>query len=249
MQVNNLNADMTDDVRRAIRLSITSFYAHQFPGQVSIVMHEQDAYSHDLDYIPFLAMSILVICLMVSGLLQAGMAAAREWEHATAKELLLAPVSAWALILGKMVSAFLISLISLLAVLGVVVFGVGDVPANPLLVLAVAALVLLVFVAAGAWLGTLLKDRMSLTTLSRAVVVPLFFVSGVFAPISFFPPAMQWLARLFPVHFAVALTQYAFKSFRTNTLGLLPNFAVLGGFALLFLVLAQITLRTSKITH
>ena len=91
VQVNNLDEDLTDDAHRAMRLVVTKFYAHADPRLVSIVTSERDAYAHDTGYIPFLAMSIIVIALMVSGLLQAGNAASREWENSTIKEVLLAP--------------------------------------------------------------------------------------------------------------------------------------------------------------
>ena len=249
VDVNNLNEDLTDDVHRAIRLSITSFYAQSFPNLVSIVTQEQDAYRQDTDYIPFLAISIMVISLMVTGLLQAGMASAREWEKGTVKELLLAPTQAWMILTGKMLSVFVIALPSVVVVLAILVFIVGDWPANFPMVIGVSLLTLLVFVAAGVALGMGLKERAALTTITRAVAVPLFFLSGVFGPISFSTPAVQTLARLFPVHYAIVLEQYAFKSFVTNTMGLLPNTLLLVGYVLVFVALAAIAMRFSKVAH
>src|SRR5579875_3234839 len=58
VEINNLNTDFTDDIRRAVPLSITSFYAKAFPHVVSVVPHEQDWYSQDTGYIPYLTVSI-----------------------------------------------------------------------------------------------------------------------------------------------------------------------------------------------
>ena len=88
VKINNLNTDFTDDIRRAIPLSITSFYAKAFPNLVSVSVQEHDLYIHDTDYVPYLGVSILVIALMMGGLLQSGTAAAKEWENQTIKELL-----------------------------------------------------------------------------------------------------------------------------------------------------------------
>ena len=110
-------------------------------------------------------------------------------------------------------------------------------------------LTLLVFVAAGVALGMGLKERAALTTITRAAAVPLFFLSGVFGPISFSTPAVQTLALLFPVHYAIVLEQYAFKSFVTNTIGLLPNTLLLVGYVLVFVALAAIAMRFSKVAH
>jgi ABC-2 type transport system permease protein len=249
VDINNLDEDLTDDVHRGVRLSLTTFYAQSFPKLVSIVTQEQDAYRHDTDYIPFLAMSIMVISLMVTGLLQAGMSSAREWEKGTIKELLLAPAQVWMMLAGKMLSVFVIGLPSVIVVLAILVFIVGDWPANFPLVIGVSLLTLFVFVAAGVALGMALKERMTLTIITRSLAVPLFFLSGVFGPVSFSTPAVQTLARLFPVHYAIVLEQYAFKNFVTNTMGLVPNTLILAGYVFVFAILATIAMRCGKVTH
>lgn len=249
VQVNNLNTDLTDDVRRAMHLSIITFYHSMFPGQVSIYMQEQDAYAQDTDYIPYLALSISVISLMVSGILQGGMSAAREWEKGTIKELLLAPTQAWAMLLGKMLGAFLFALPSVACVLAVIIFFVGDWPMNAFMVIAVSLLTLLVFVTAGTALGMMLKDRSTLTTVTRAVPVPLFFLSGVFGLVSYQTPVVQGIARALPIHYAIALEQYAFKHVVANTLPVWDNALVLGCFLVLFLFFATIAMRQSTLAH
>ncbi len=125
VDINNLNTDFTNDIRRAVPLSITSFYAKAFPNVVTIVPHEVDQYQQDTDYIPYLTVSILVIALVVGGLLQSGTSAAREWENSTMKELLLSPASRWAVVTGKMLGALVMSLASVVVVLGVLIFIIG----------------------------------------------------------------------------------------------------------------------------
>src|SRR6266705_4011522 len=68
VQINNLNTDFTNDIRRAIPLSITSFYAKAFPNLVTIGLREKDAYAQDTDYIPYLSVSILVVGIMLGGI-------------------------------------------------------------------------------------------------------------------------------------------------------------------------------------
>lgn len=249
VQMNNLNQDLTDDVHRAMGLVITSFYAQAFPNQVTITVSEYDQYSQDTGYIPYLAISIMVIALLVTGLLQAGQAAAREWEQETIKELLLAPSTIWPLLLGKILSTVLIGLPSLVIVLAVVVGIAGDWPVNFPLVIAIGLLSLLVFATAGVCLGMALKDRGNLTTISRALAVPLLFVSGLFGPISFNTPAMQLLARATPIHYAIVLQQAALKGFVSNTLSPLANGLILSGFGLVFFLLAGLTVRVSKVAY
>src|SRR5213082_2681567 len=117
VQINNLNTDFTNDIRRAIPLSITSFYAKAFPNLVTITPREFDLQPQDTDYIPYLTVSILVIGLVLAGILQSGTAAAREYENETIKELLLSPARRWAVLVGKMLGAFVMSIASVIVVL------------------------------------------------------------------------------------------------------------------------------------
>lgn len=247
-QINNLNEDLTDDVRRALGLTVTSFYARVFPYRVPITPVEIDAYSSDTGYLPYLSISILVIALLITGLLFAGMASAKEWEKATVKAWLLAPAPHALILLGKLLATFLIGLPGLLAVLTLVVVVAGW-PANFPLVVEIGLLSLLVFAAAGMALGIALKDRATLTTIARAIAVPLLFLSGLFAPISFNTQAIQVLARLFPVHYAIVLQQFAFKAFVSNTLPPSLNVAILAGYGLVFLLLASLAVRVSRLAH
>ena len=210
VEVNNLDEDLTDDAHRAMRLVVTTFYARADPGLISIVTSEQDAYARDTGYIPFLAMSIIVIALMVSGLLQAGNAASRDWENGTISELLLAPARTWEVLAGRMLGAYLAAAPAAVAVFGVVVFVVGDHPARLALTCGVSLLTLAVFVAAGTALGTAVKDRSALAVLTRALPVPLFFLSGVFGPHGFQAGAVQGIAAILPIHYAIVLEQLGF---------------------------------------
>jgi len=246
VEVNNLDEDLTDDAHRAMRLVVTKFYAHTDPRLVSIVASERDAYVHDTGYIPFLAMSIIVIALMVSGLLQAGNAASRDWENSTIKELLLAPARTWQVLAGRMLGAFLVAVPAAVVVLGVVVFVVGDHPARLALTCAVSLLTLAVFVAAGTALGTAIKDRSTLAVLTRALPVPLFFLSGVFGPIGFQTGIVQGIATVLPIHYAIVLEQLGFKWFITSTVSPATDAAILAGYLAVFICLSGIALRLSR---
>jgi ABC-2 type transport system permease protein len=241
--VNNLNEDLTDDARRGVRLALASFYGAASPGQVPVTVAEHDTYRQDTGYIAFLALSIVVIALMVSGMLQAGSAAAREFEHHTISGLLLAPVRPWQILAGRMLGAFLVSLPAVAAVLTVVVFIVGDRPARIVMAIGVALLTLAVFVAAGVALGTVTRDRSLVAVLTRGVPVPLFFLSGVFGPLSFQTGPVQAIGQILPVHWAVVLTQWSFKGFLTGTVPLPVDAVILAGYGAAFTAAAAIALR------
>src|SRR5215471_4084462 len=249
VKINNLNTDFTNDIRRALPLSITSFYARAEPSIVTITPQERDAYPHDLDYIPYLAVPILVIGLMVGGMVQAGTAAAVEWEKETVKELLLSPASRLAILLGKMLAAFLVGLAGACVVLAVLIVTMGVWPVHWGELIGFTLLILALFTAWGTLLGAWLQRRTPLATLAIGLCVPLFFLSGPFGPISFFAPIEQLVARSFPVYYAIVVLQHAFHDFTLNTSGTLINTLVLIAYTLGGLVLATVVLRRTTLAH
>jgi ABC-type multidrug transport system permease subunit len=247
--INNLNTDFTNDIRRALPLSITSFYAKAEPSVVTITPQEIDAYPQDLGYIPYLAVPILVIGLMVGGMVQAGTATAVEWERETVKELLLSPASRVAILLGKMLAAFLVGLAGATIVLAVLIPLMGIWPVHWGELIGFTLLILALFTTWGTLLGAWLKLRTPLATLAIGLCVPLFFLSGPFGPISFFAPLEQLIARVFPVYYAIVVLQHAFHDFTLNTSGTLINLLILAAYALIGLVLAVVVLRRSTLAH
>lgn len=247
--INNLNTDFTNDIRRALPLSITSFYARAEPSVVTITPQEHDAYPQDLGYIPYLAVPILVIGLMVGGMVQAGTAAAVEWERETMKELLLSPANWVAIVLGKMLAAFLIGLAGAAVVLTVLMVVLGVWPMHWGELIGFTLLILALFTAWGTLLGTWLKRRTPLATLAIGLCVPLFFLSGPFGPISFFAPIEQLIARLFPVYYAIVVLQHAFHDFTLNTDGMGINVLVLALYAFGGLGFSALALRRKTFAH
>jgi ABC-type multidrug transport system permease subunit len=249
VKINNLNTDFTNDIRRAIPLSITSFYAKAFPNLVSVSVQEHDLYAQDTGYVPYLGVSILVIALMMGGLLQSGTAAAKEGENQTIKELLLSPASRWAITVGKMLGSFVVSLGSTVIVLLVLIVFVGVVPINWAEMFGFTLLSLVIFNTVGTLLGTVLKIRQPVIALSMGISLPLFFLSGAFAPISFTTPLLQVIARIFPVYYQIVVLQHAFHGFALNTLSLGGNTLILVGYALVLIILVTVALQRTSVSH
>lgn len=240
VQINNLNTDFTNDIRRAVPLSITSFYAKAFPNLVAVRTREQDVHAQDTDYIPYLVVSILVLALMISGMMQAGLGAAREWERETMKELLLAPVSQGAILFGKMLGALLLSLVSTALALAAMVLVIHIQPAHWDEVIGFTLLTLVLFAALGTALGTLLRQRQPVTALAAGLSFALFLPSGVFGPLALNTEATQVLAKALPVYYAIVLQQHAFHDFTLNTYGIGVNALILAAFAVGLLTAATI---------
>lgn len=241
--VNNLNVDYTNDIRRAVPLAITSFYAEAFPDQVVVKATESDLHPQDTDYIQYLSVSIVVVSLLIGGLLQAGTNAAREYETGTIKELLLAPASRWAIEVGKLVGALALCVLSGGVVLGVVVLVLGVHPLYWSEVLGFTVLVLLTFISLGLLAGTLVRRRTSVIPLSIGLSLPVFFISGAFGPVQWGTPALAIIAQLQPVYYAIAVFQHGFHGFQTTPFSLTTSALVLAAFTVIIVLVSATALR------
>ena len=244
--VNNLDVDFTNDIRRAVPLSITSFYANAFPNQVVIRAHEIDTYSHDTGYIQYLVVSLMVVSIMLGGLLQAGANAAREYENGTIKEIILSPARLWAIQLGKILGALVLNSLSVLVVIIVIVFLIGVWPVHWDELLGFTLLLMIIFVALGTLIGTLLRRRQSVIPLSIGVTIPIFFLSGAFGPAIWGDPSIAFITQFQPVYYGIAIFQHAFHDFTTTQTGPLYDKIILFGFAVVAVLGSVIALRSTK---
>jgi ABC-2 type transport system permease protein len=247
VRINNLDVDFTNDIRRAVPLAITTFYASAFPDQVVVQAHEVDSYRQDTGYVAYLSVSILVVGLMIGGLLQAGTNAAREYERGTIKELLLAPVSPWAIQAGKVLGALAMNALSVLVVLAIIVLGIRVWPVNWGATLAYALLLMVMFVALGTLFGTLVQRRQAVVPLSIGLALPVFFLSGAFGPANWGDQVVAAVARYEPVYYGIAVFQQAFHGFRTTQTGPAANAIILLAFALAAVALSATVLRRAVV--
>lgn len=247
--INNLDVDFTNDIRRAVPLTITRFYAEAFPNQVVVQAHEVDVQARDTGYVPYLAVSILVLGLMIGGLFQAGSSAAREYETGTVKELLLSPASRWAIEAGKVLGAAIMNLASAGLVLAVIVLLLGVWPAHWGEVIGYSLLLIVIFVALGTLLGTLARRRQVVIPLAAGLALPIFFLSGAFGPVEWGTPAIQVLARVFPTYYGIAALQHAFHGYATTPISPVLNTLILVGFAALAVAVSALALRRTTASH
>jgi ABC-2 type transport system permease protein len=250
VQINNIESDLANDIRRGLPLSITLFYGKVFPHIVTVAPREYDLHAQDTDYIPYLTVAVLVLALMFAGLMQAGEPAAREWENATIKELLLSPASRFAIVIGKMLGALMVGLLSIIVTLLLLIVIIGVWPVHFWEVIGFTLLTMLIFIAWGILLGTLIKRYRAFTLLALSSVLPLFVLSGSFGPISFLNiPGIQVIAQSFPVYYAIVLMQHAFHGFDLNTYGTGLNVVILCAYTMLVLVLATLVFRRHTVTR
>lgn len=246
VKVNNLQTDFTNDIRRAIPMTVTSFYASAYPGQVTVRAQEVDVQRADTGYIPYLAVSVAVLSLLIAGILQGAVSSAREHESGTLIELALSPASRWAIVTGKLLAALAINSVSGLIVLVTVVLLVGSTPMHPLEIAGVALLVMTAFASLGILIGNVLRSRRAALPLSLATALPLFFLSGPFGPANWLGGLPGFLAHLSPAYYGIAAFQHGFHGYQTAQTSLIGDVVVLAGLVTIATALSTITLKPRR---
>ncbi|MGH2506992.1 MAG: ABC transporter permease [Ktedonobacteraceae bacterium] len=222
VEVNNLNADFTNDIRRSVPDAITQFYQAQGAASpVKIGIHEQDLRQRDVQLFEYTILPTMVMLIMLSGLVSGGIAAAREWETRTVKELLLAPIARGTIITGKVLASFLTTF-----GLGLLVLLLGDVLGwtQPTGIYWASTLLILVLVALfssalGIALGALLQRLQPVTAISINAAFYLFFLAGGISVLAFEPDWLQTIAAYIPLTYGNHALQMAIFYSSSDQLG------------------------------
>jgi ABC-2 type transport system permease protein len=159
------------------------------------------------DYLGHLATGMLALIVGSSGV-GGGMTLIQDREGGFLRALLVAPVSRTAIVVGKVLARVLASIILVgLLVAILAAFTPLSVP-HPLAALGAVVAITVVFVALGIVLGTALRSAESYRLIAAFVTVPLYFLSGIFYPVSTLPAATRVLSWLNPLTYGVDLLRY-----------------------------------------
>jgi ABC-2 type transport system permease protein len=253
IHINNLNLDFTNDLRRSLPAAITKFYADQSAingnnSPIQIRVKETDLRSQDIDLLRFELVPNLVLLLTTAGIVNAGLATAREWEDSTIKELLLAPISKATIITGKLLSGWITTLL-IAAVVLVVGAASGYLrPAGTIYWISTLVIVLLIALASaglGVAIGAASHRFQRVTAIGIPLSIDLFFLSGGITVAAFLPTWLQTIAHFVPTFYGTHALQMAI--FYSSNEGLILDLSVLGATAILAGVLGVLSLRKSML--
>jgi ABC-2 type transport system permease protein len=255
IHINNLNLDFTNDLRRSLPAAITQLYSENqnqsnsnHNSAIKIHVKETDLRRHDIDLLRFEIVPNLVLLLTTAGIINAGLATAREWEDSTIKELLLAPISRSSIIAGKLLGGWLTTLF-----VAAVVLVIGSVtgylrPEGPLYWLTTLVVIMLIALASvgmGVAIGSSARRFQRVTAIGIPLSIDLFFLSGGIAVAAFLPSWLQTVAHLVPTFYGTHALQTAI--FYSSTDGLARDLSVLVGTAFATIALGVFSLRKSTL--
>jgi ABC-2 type transport system permease protein len=161
------------------------------------------ASSHGVDLETFIFPGVLCMGAMVTGMFSA---ASLVWDRELGflRELTVAPVSRSSILIGKCLGGATTATSQGVIVLALA--GLVGVPYDPTLILGVFGLLLLIsftVTAFGVLLAVSIKRVQAFAYVMQMLVMPLFFVSGAFFPVTGLPTWLNALNRIDPLTYAV----------------------------------------------
>ena len=135
LYLNNINIDISDDLRRSVTRSVAEFDAPQLgllgelhgpskglllPNPYRVAVAEHDLRETEVSFLQYQVIPIILLIVISIGLLGTALLTARDFERATAKLIVLSPVGSLPLVLGRLLGGTLITsaLVAPLVVLG-----------------------------------------------------------------------------------------------------------------------------------
>jgi ABC-2 type transport system permease protein len=271
IHINNLNLDFTNDLRRSLPAAITEFYSEKTNNHdnnnsndnnsisssssknhttpIIINVNETDLRKQDIDILRFELVPNLVLLLTTAGIVNAGLATAREWEDLTIKELLLAPISKTSLIIAKMLSGWFTTLIvaSTVIVLGAVT---GYLRPDSLLywmtTIIIIFLIALTSTGLGVAIGAATRKIQRVTAIGIPLSIDLFFLSGGISVAAFLPSWLQTISHFVPTYYGIHALEMAI--FYSSTEGLAVDITVLAVTTVVAGMLGILSLRRGMLT-
>jgi ABC-2 type transport system permease protein len=212
LTIDNVNLDMTEDVRRAVPAAAAIFAERlDLPG-VRIKPRLINVLPKDTGYVEYLGVSAVGLAAVVAGGILGGTVIAREWETGSARMLLLSPSGAGPVLVGRLAAAAVVGVLASAVTALVVVFGYRVPAVHPLEVAAGIVLTVAAATALGGLLGAKLRRTLPITPLVVGITIPFYLDSGALEPQRFDGEALFRLAHLSPAYFGVGVMEHGYNN-------------------------------------
>ncbi|MGB5099892.1 MAG: ABC transporter permease, partial [Methanothrix sp.] len=157
-----------------------------------------------LDYVSFLTPGIIGMTLLFSATF-AGLSVLWDREFGFLKEIMVAPVSRIAIVLGRTAGGLTTGVLQALIILvaGIIMGMRMPSLAGILLSLVFMVLVAATFIGIGLAFSSKMKDMSGFSLIMNFLIFPLFFLSGALFPLDRFPGLIRYLAYLNPLTYGV----------------------------------------------
>jgi ABC-2 type transport system permease protein len=177
----------------------------------------------------FLIPGLIAVIMTLIGALLTAMVVAREWERGTMEALMVTPVTAKEILIGKLLPYFVLGLggLALSVAMGVWLFGV-PLRGSLLMLFFSSSLFLIASLGMGLTISTVARDQFVAGQVAIVVTfLPAFMLSGFIFDIHSMPLAIQWVTRFIAARYYVAILQTLFLAGNVWKLLLINSLALM----------------------
>ncbi len=187
--------------------------------------------------------SVIAFVLTFLVLLISLIIVSRESTSGVLSRLYATPLSAIERLLGYSIALLLLGIIMVSVILGIGIGVFGVVVRGSIFLLFFGAvLYALAHVFLAVFLSNFAKNELQAVQMAPLIALPSMALSGMLIPVSTFPDWVQTIAKFIPMYYGNRVFEgIMLKGYGISNLA--PEFAVIGGIALLFFVLAVSTVK------
>jgi ABC-2 type transport system permease protein len=199
--------DFTKFLRDKSRIIATFIFPLIFIGVLGGSLQANVANNVGYDFLSFIFIGVLGQTLFqstASGVISL----IEDRENDFSQEIFVSPISRYSIIIGKVLGE---SIVALTQIIGILIFGlIMGVSINFTSIISLIPLFLVVCMFGGAFgvfVLSNLKSQRAANQIFPFVILPQFFLAGVFSPITNLPPVLFVLSRIAPMTYAVDLVR------------------------------------------
>ena len=162
------------------------------------------------------------------------------------KEILVAPVSRFSIVIGKALSGTIVSTLQALIILSlfpVIGFKLGIL--QIVSVIAICISISFCISAFGIVLATFYESYESFSVIMNFIIMPMFFLSGAMYPVRLLPHILQIAAKINPLTYGIDAIKHAIFAHETGPMG--PDFSPMADAALIFLLSIMFVLIAARL--
>lgn len=200
-----------------------------------------------VSYIQFIFPGILGMTILFSSIFSS-ISIIWDKEFGLMKEILVAPVSRFSIVIGKALSGTIISVIQATIILMLFPFlGIKLSLLSVPYAIAVAFLLSFCISSLGIIIATFFENLESFSTIMNFIVMPMFFLSGAMYPVQKLPQVLHYVAKINPLTFGIdALKHAIFRGNRVSDFPLAADLSILIISSIVFVGIAGFSFERRK---
>ena len=168
-------------------------------------------FNPELRSVNFMVPAIICVLLMESLVILTAMAIVREKEHGTMEQLIVTPIRAYELIVGKAIPFVGLGYVNVAIVILVGTFWFQvHIAGSLLLLLALTGLFIVTCLGMGLVVSAISNTQQQASMTGQFVLLPSMFFSGFMFPISSMPPLVQKMTYVIPLRYYIGISRGIF---------------------------------------